>query len=79
MAHGNVEVWLGKLLDMSLRSVNAVIRNAMIAIENPNFELLDFLEAYPAQVIPFDPNYVVIYSVFFNVGWSIGYSSDLDC
>ncbi len=50
MAHGNVEFWLGKLLDMSLRSVNAVIHSAMIAIDNQKFELLDFLETYPAQV-----------------------------
>ena len=50
MAQGNVEVWLGKLLDMSLRSVHAVIRNAMVAIKDPNFQLLEFLNTYPAQV-----------------------------
>lgn len=50
MAQGNVEVWLGKLLHMSLRSVHAVIRNAMVAIQDPNFQLLEFLNTYPAQV-----------------------------
>ena len=50
MAQGNVEIWLGKLLDMSLRSVHCVIKNALVAIEDPNFELLDFLNTYPAQV-----------------------------
>ena len=50
MAQGNVEVWLGKLLDMSLRSVHAVIRNAIVAIKDPNFQLLEFLNNYPAQV-----------------------------
>ena len=50
MAQGNVEVWLGKLLQMSLRSVHCVIKNAVTAIRDPNFELLNFLDSYPAQV-----------------------------
>ncbi len=50
MAQGNVEFWLGKLLTMSLRSVHCVIKNAIIAISDPNFELLEFLNTYPAQV-----------------------------
>ena len=50
MAQGNVEIWLGKLLNMSLRSVHCVIKNAMVAIDDPNFELLEFLNTYPAQV-----------------------------
>ena len=58
MAQGNVEVWLGKLLNMSLRSVHAVIRNAMVAIQDPNFQLLEFLNTYPAQV----NNYMCILS-----------------
>ncbi len=50
MAQGNVENWLGKLLQMSLRSVHCVIHNAMVAIQDPNFNLLEFLNTYPAQV-----------------------------
>ncbi len=50
MAQGNVENWLGKLLRTSLKSVHCVIRNAMVAIQDPNFDLLEFLNAYPAQV-----------------------------
>ena len=50
MAQGNVEIWLGKLLNTSLRSVHCVIRNAVTAINDPNFELLEFLNSYPAQV-----------------------------
>ena len=50
MAQGNVELWLGKLLRMSLQSVHCVIRNAIVAIRDPNFDLLEFLNSYPAQV-----------------------------
>ena len=54
MALGNVENWLGKLLEMSLRSVHRVIQDAMVAIEDQNFELLEFLNNYPAQVSSFN-------------------------
>lgn len=50
MAQGNVENWLGKLLNMALRSVHLVIHNAVVAIKDPNFDLLEFLNSFPAQV-----------------------------
>lgn len=50
MAQGNVEIWLGKLLNMAKQSLHGVIRQAVVAIKDPNFELIDFLNSYPAQV-----------------------------
>lgn len=50
MAQGNVEVWLGKLCTMACRSVRSVIRNASVALQDPNFNLMEFLENNPAQV-----------------------------
>ena len=36
---------------MAKKSVHAVIRNAAVTIKDPNFDLIDFLNTYPAQVI----------------------------
>ena len=49
-AENNVENWLGSLLRMVGQSVHAVIRNAAIAIGEPDFDLMNFLQSYPAQV-----------------------------
>ena len=40
IAQGNVEVWLGQLLNEAMSSLHAVIREASIAIESPSFDLL---------------------------------------
>ena len=37
-------------MDMAMKSVHAVIRNAAVTIKDPNFDLIDFLNTYPAQV-----------------------------
>ena len=50
MAQGNVEHWLGALLRQALYSVHVVIKNAAIAVEDPNFEMIEFLHTQPAQV-----------------------------
>ena len=49
MAQGNVENWLGALLREALHSVHVVIRNAHIAVEDPNMDLIEFLNTFPAQ------------------------------
>ena len=50
MAQGNVEVWLGKLCTLACQSVRSVIRNASVALQDPSFNLMEFLENSPAQV-----------------------------
>ena len=47
---GNVEVWLGDLLRISRASLHKIIRDGAIAIQDPTFNLLDFLNSFPAQV-----------------------------
>ncbi|CAG7714181.1 unnamed protein product [Allacma fusca] len=49
-AEGNVEVWLGNLLDSQRKNLQAVIRDASYSINATDFDLLDFLATYIAQV-----------------------------
>ena len=50
-AVGNVEEWIGKLLRLQQSSLHSVIRFAAYEILEPeNFDLLPFLNKYPAQV-----------------------------
>lgn len=51
LAQGNVEVWLGQLLQGAMDSLHAVIRDAFVAIQNPSFNLFDFLNSFAAQVL----------------------------
>ena len=76
MAQGNVEVWLGALLKMAMQSVHAVIKQAAIAIDDPNFDLMEFLRTYPAQV-----NQMLLsmpHITMLLLGWSAGDSDVMD-
>ena len=50
LAQGNVENWMGALLNQAMASLHGVIRQAAAALDSPSFKLLDFLNNYPAQV-----------------------------
>lgn len=49
-AEGSVETWLTQLLQTSQASLHSIIRQANIMINDPNFQLLQFLDKMPAQV-----------------------------
>ena len=50
MAKGNVELWLGDLLNQSMNSLHAVIRDAYHAINDGGFNLMNFLGQFASQV-----------------------------
>lgn len=50
MAKGNVELWLGELLNQSMNSLHGVIRDAYHAINDGSFNLMSFLGQFPSQV-----------------------------
>ncbi|KAL1130923.1 hypothetical protein AAG570_012164 [Ranatra chinensis] len=49
-AEGSVETWLTSLLNTSQQSLHSIIRSAHSTINDPNFNILPFLEKMPAQV-----------------------------
>ena len=51
MAKGNVELWLGDLLNQAMASLHAVIRDAYHAINDGGFNLMNFLGQFASQVL----------------------------
>jgi len=49
-AQGNVEVWLGDLMKRAQHSLHAVIREAYMVLTQEGFNVLEFINLYPAQV-----------------------------
>ena len=68
MAQGNVEVWLGSLMNMAQKSLHNVIRQAHFAVGDTSFQLLEFLNTFPAQVTIrlnlINPNCIAVYLVY---------------
>uniref|UniRef100_H2XPC8 AAA+ ATPase domain-containing protein n=1 Tax=Ciona intestinalis TaxID=7719 RepID=H2XPC8_CIOIN len=50
LAQGNVEIWLGTLLDGIRNSVHSVVRKAASAINESGFQVIDFENVFPAQI-----------------------------
>ena len=50
MAKGPVEIWLLDLLKMQMSSLHNIIRSAFYQISDSGFQLLPFLNHFPAQV-----------------------------
>ncbi|XP_071995855.1 dynein axonemal heavy chain 8 isoform X2 [Engystomops pustulosus] len=49
-AQGAVEIWLGQMLVMQQRSLHGAIRSAYYQMNDEGFQLLHFLNTFPAQV-----------------------------
>uniref|UniRef100_A0A3B4C567 AAA+ ATPase domain-containing protein n=1 Tax=Pygocentrus nattereri TaxID=42514 RepID=A0A3B4C567_PYGNA len=49
-AQGNVEAWLGLLLDGVRKTIHSIIRKAYMAVSDPGLKIIEFQSVFPAQV-----------------------------
>lgn len=56
---GNVEVWLGDLLRVTLKSVHGIIRQSSMIIQDPAFKLIEFENSFAAQVCGYGCAYLL--------------------
>lgn len=49
-AEGNVEKWLNELMHSAQQSLHCIIRLAYLSVCDEDFQLLEFLASFPAQV-----------------------------
>ncbi|XP_043921456.1 dynein axonemal heavy chain 5-like [Protopterus annectens] len=50
VAQGNVEIWLGQLLNGVKKTLHSIIRRAALAISDSGFKLYEFQAMFPAQI-----------------------------
>ncbi|NXT68932.1 DYH5 protein, partial [Chaetops frenatus] len=50
LAQGNVELWLGQLLNGIRKTIHTIIRQASVAINDSEFKMYDFQAMFPAQI-----------------------------
>ncbi|XP_027499866.1 dynein heavy chain 5, axonemal-like isoform X4 [Corapipo altera] len=50
LAQGNVEFWLGQLLNGIRKTIHTIIRQASVVINDSEFKLYDFQAMFPAQI-----------------------------
>uniref|UniRef100_A0A6I8N0V6 Dynein axonemal heavy chain 5 n=1 Tax=Ornithorhynchus anatinus TaxID=9258 RepID=A0A6I8N0V6_ORNAN len=50
LAQGNVEMWLGQLLNGIKKTLHITIRQAFVTVNEPGFEVFEFQAKFPAQI-----------------------------
>uniref|UniRef100_H3AFE6 Dynein axonemal heavy chain 5 n=1 Tax=Latimeria chalumnae TaxID=7897 RepID=H3AFE6_LATCH len=50
LAQGNVEAWLGQLLNGVKKTIHSIIKQASLAISDPGMKIYEFQAMFPAQI-----------------------------